>query len=337
MLLASLGLLGLTACQPSVQAGLTSGASVDTFHNPLRSNDSPDPFLFTYQHHYYLTYTEQTQVSLYQSSTLAGLQTAHGIPLWPAQCCHLWAPEVYLLPTPAGQRRWYVYYTRDYGVYVRVSSGLSPLGPYGDEIPLLPYGSDVSHSSAIDPTVLTQQDGRLDLLWSDAGDIYIARLSDPTTLASTAHHQLKATRLPASGTVFGCAIQEAPEVLRRSGRFFVTFSACDAQSRDYKLGMMTAQASSDVLSAAAWTLLPRPVFEASVATGVYGPGHNGFFQSLDGRQNWIVYHAKASAGSSYRGRTARAQSFGWTSDGRPSFGTPVSTATVLADPSGERP
>jgi len=36
------------------------------------------------------------------------------------------------------------------------------------------------------------------------------------------------------------------------------------------------------------------VFQRSNTNGVYGPGHNGFFKSPDGTEDWIVYQANAS-------------------------------------------
>ncbi|OAH09854.1 extracellular exo-alpha-(1-_5)-L-arabinofuranosidase precursor [Streptomyces jeddahensis] len=51
---------------------------------------------------------------------------------------------------------------------------------------------------------------------------------------------------------------------------------------------------SDPLNPAAWTKKPSPVFRRDDAAGVYGPGHNGFFTSPDGTENWIVYHANDS-------------------------------------------
>jgi hypothetical protein len=69
---------------------------------------------------------------------------------------------------------------------------------------------------------------------------------------------------------------------------------------------------------------------------VYGPGHNGFFQSPNGAESWIVYHANSSAsGGCGNGRTTRAQRFSWNSDNTPNLGTPVRTGASLAAPAGE--
>jgi hypothetical protein len=78
------------------------------------------------------------------------------------------------------------------------------------------------------------------------------------------------------------------------------------------------------------------VFQRDDANGVFGPGHNGFFTSPDGTEDWIVYHANDSASDGCdNGRTTRAQKFTWKADGTPDFGTPVRLGATLDGPSGE--
>lgn len=77
-------------------------------------------------------------------------------------------------------------------------------------------------------------------------------------------------------------------------------------------------------------------FQRDDTAGVYGPGHNGFFTSPDGTENWIVHHANSSStGGCGNGRTTRAQKFTWNADGTPNLGTPVGTGISLTSPSGE--
>ena len=89
------------------------------------------------------------------------------------------------------------------------------------------------------------------------------------------------------------------------------------------------------MNPAAWKQHPQPVFTRNDAAKVYGPGHNSFFRSPDGREYWITYHAKTTTGRSYADRTARAQKFTWDADGSPRFGEPIGTGVLLAPPSGE--
>ena len=37
---------------------------------------------------------------------------------------------------------------------------------------------------------------------------------------------------------------------------------------------------------------PNPVFQQAPENGVYAPVHNSFFKSPDGKEDWIIYHAK---------------------------------------------
>jgi len=66
---------------------------------------------------------------------------------------------------------------------------------------------------------------------------------------------------------------------------------------------------------------------------VYAPGHNSFFKSPDGKQDWILYHANNEPGQGCgRFRSPRTQPFTWTKEGLPNFGVPVSTKVKLAIP-----
>ena len=50
----------------------------------------------------------------------------------------------------------------------------------------------------------------------------------------------------------------------------------------------------------------------------YGAGHNSFFQSPDGTQDWILYHANSEPGQGCGShRAPRAQPFTWKPDGLP--------------------
>ncbi|MGZ5287388.1 MAG: family 43 glycosylhydrolase, partial [Flavisolibacter sp.] len=105
-------------------------------------------------------------------------------------------------------------------------------------------------------------------------------------------------------------------------------------TEQYSLGMLTTSAGSNLLDSASWKKHPQPVFQRSVENGVYAPGHNSFFTSPDGKENWILYHANSKPGQGCgRHRSPRAQKFTWNSDGTPNFGTPVKTGTKIKIPS----
>ena len=89
-------------------------------------------------------------------------------------------------------------------------------------------------------------------------------------------------------------VNEGPVALQHDDQTFIIYSASYCATADYKLGMLT-YTGGDPLAAASWVKDPEPVFQRSDANGVYGPGHNGFFKSPDGTEDWIVYHANTGS------------------------------------------
>src|SRR3546814_7812219 len=90
--------------------------------------------------------------------------------------------------------------------------------------------------------------------------------------------------------------------------------------------------SSDVCSSdlKIWTKTAQPVFKS--ANGVYATGHNGFFQSPDGKESWIIYHANPGPGMKCTSaRAPHIQRFGWSEAGWPEFGEPVASDTPRSE------
>lgn len=314
-------------------SGFGAGLPPGKFQNPI--NPGPDPWLQFYEGHYYLATTQGGSIRIWKSPTLAGLKTTRPALVWqdsdPARSRGIWAPEFHFI-----SNRWFLYYTAtssdnndaNHRLHVLESDGTDPLGPYHYKARLVNPTND---QYAIDATVFENQ-GSWYVLWAARPGhvLFIARLANPWTIDGNGVH------IPASG--FGCEeVREGPVVLAHEGRLFLVYSACDTGKPDYKLGMLIAINTADVLNPASWSQFPRPVFERNDAAGVYGPGHNGFFTSPNGKQNWIVYHAKTSAAYTYRGRSTRAQPFTWKKDGTPDFGVPLSLETVLDEPASGQP
>jgi GH43 family beta-xylosidase len=172
----------------------------------------------------------------------------------------------------------------------------------------------------------------LGTFYNGSQPMFIRPLSNPWT-ASGGRRVLTTPTL--SWETVGGAVAEGGVVLQRNGRTFIVYSASHCSTPDYKLGMLE-YVGGDPLSSGSWRKFPNPVFQRSNAAGVFGPGHNGFFVSPDGTEDWIVYHANSSAGAGCdMNRSTRAQRFTWNADGTPNFGTPVSLGSPLAVPSGE--
>lgn len=334
-------LLAVGASAVGAQSGGEGEAG--TLRNPLNTRGGADPWLTTYDGYYYLaTTTWASEWQMRRSPTLAGLKTAEPQRIYfetePSRCCNFWAPEFHLLEGPDGPR-WYFYYTAgnptgnydNQRSYVLESAGTDPLGPYTFKGRLMEPGRD---NWMIDGSVMTLN-GQLYYLYSAFGprqSVYIAPMSNPWTLSAPG---VLITEPEYGWESFGSFVNEGPVALQRDDRTFIVFSASSCATGEYKLGMLTYQ-GGDPLDPAAWEKHPEPVFSPSPENGVYGPGHNGFFRSPDGTEDWIVYHAVDFPEGACNGqRTTRVQRVSWNADGTPDFGVPVSSDTVIAAPSGD--
>ena len=131
-------------------------------------------------------------------------------------------------------------------------------------------------------------------------------------------------------------VAEAPSTIYRNGRTWLVYSVCDTGRPDYQLKMESISDGQDPMNPNNWQDWGT-VFASNPSANVWSVGSNGFFQSPDGTQDWIVYHAKdtnASGTNTYAARITRAQQFTWNSDGSPNFGSPVELGVPLQVPSG---
>jgi GH43 family beta-xylosidase len=162
-------------------------------------------------------------------------------------------------------------------------------------------------------------------------NIWIIRMTNPWT--TTGNRTLLSWPEHAWEQEGSDSVNEGPEALIHGGRTFVTYSASQCADPGYKLGLLELT-GSDPMNAAHWTKSAAPVFQT--ANGAYGSGHNGFFLSPDGTENWLVYHATTNAnGSCWIDRTTRIQPITWSGDGTPDFGVPLPLSAEITVPSGE--
>lgn len=319
---------------------------VQLFENPI-VGDGADPWIVSHTDgYYYYTNTTGNNITLWKSKTITGLQDAESKVVWTPEpgapnSAHIWAPEIHFI-----DGKWYIYFAASGGdmekqrMYVLESATSDPFSDYA-----YPQGTNLgkittpSDKWAIDGTILEMDDDYY-FAWSGwegdvnvRQDIYIAPMANPWTISG---ERVELSRPEYDWEKIGEPhVNEGPQFLRNNeGELFLIYSASGSWTDDYTLGMLLFT-GSDPLDPDAWEKNPEPVFEKNPDVGVYGPGHNGFFKSPDGTEDWIIYHAAKFQGSGWD-RNVRMQKFTWNDDGTPNFGKPVATGTLLEVPSGEQ-
>ncbi|MFD7655563.1 family 43 glycosylhydrolase [Actinosynnema sp. NPDC059797] len=308
------------------------------YANPI-ANQRADPHIFKHTDgYYYFTATapEYDRIVLRRATTIQGLASAPESVIWRRHTsgemgAHIWAPEIHHV-----NGRWYVYFAagRTDDVwrirpYVLENSSANPLtGSWTERgkvnVPWDTFSLDMSTFVVNGVRYLTWAQAEPGIATNS--NVYLARMGANPWQITGAVARLTVPTL-AWETRGGVKVAEGPTVIQRDGRVFMTYSA-SATDANYCLGMLTANASSDLLNPASWTKSQNPVFESNAATGQYGPGHNSFTVSEDGRSDVLVYHDRNYrdiSGDPLRdpNRRTRVQKVYWNADGTPDFGIPV--------------
>jgi len=337
-------MLLFTGCGKSNGGGTPAPppAPTKTFVNPLQNG--ADPWVIKKEGLYYYTQTLGNRVALWKTTALSKLGTTVSTEVFrpvpgALNAENVWAPELHFL-----DNKWYLYYTAGAGpdstqrTWVLENSNADPLtGTWVDKGRIFTTDADFW---AIDGTVL-EYNGNRYFLWSGRPNpavqnqnIYIAKMINPWTLQTPA---VMITKPELSWELNGGPVNEGPEILKNSnGKTFLIYSASGCWTDDYALGMLTLKDGGDPLVATDWTKNQQAVFTKKPSGNTYAPGHNGFFKSPDGTENWIIYHANSSSGQGCSGsRNIRMQKFIFNSDGTPGFGEPVQPGSPIAVPAGE--
>jgi GH43 family beta-xylosidase len=318
-----------------------------TFTNPVAPG--ADPWVVRHDSMYYAVTSADRRIWIAASPRLADVFTAPATPIWSApdtgwNRTNVWAPELHF----AGGR-WYVYYAagRSGPPYTSQHAGVlqsadaTPLGRWADRGRL--YTGDSVETGrgdrwSIDLTVGRIGDGTY-AIWSGWAaeattdrtpqQLYIAPMASPWRIAADR------VRLSAPDAAWERGpeldLQEGPELLAHGDDVFVVYSTRDSWLKDYALGALRLPRGADPLRPESWTKR-GPVFAGT--SRVYGVGHASFTTSVDGTEQWIVYHSKDAPTPGWR-RSVWMQPFGWSPSGDPAFGEPVGPRVPLPLPSGE--
>lgn len=341
-------LLALYACKSTTPPPTIPNppvATVDTvgkFRNPILT-PGPDPWVTYRAGFYYVMHTTGNNLRIYKTAAMSRLSAARPVTVWTPPATgpnsrDIWAPELFSV-----NGKWYIYYAADnngvdatHRMFVLENEAADPTtGTWVDRGQLNLPGD----RWAIDGTLL-QLNGQLYYAWSGwensvggPQNLYICKLTNPYT-AEGPRVQLSAPELAWERQGFG--VNEGPEFLVHTNRVFLIYSASFCGTDLYTLGQLSADVGANLLNAAAWTKSPNPVFGPNAGNSTFGTGHNSFFATPDGKENWLVYHANPAPGQGCADfRSVRMQPFTWKADGSPDFGTPATLTDYLKRPAGE--
>lgn len=299
-------------------AGLFFAASAaaqmpDSFNNPVYTNYLADPFCWYHEGTYYAVGTRgggkhdpARDVPLIKSRDLQHWDYVGQVLEIPAdeRGGMVWAPE-----TAFHDGTFYLYYHANgngKGFRVRVATSKNPEGPYRDTgTPL----TDVTQNDfVIDSHAFRDDDGQWYLFYatdftnSDATTfrgtalamdrlIDMTRLEGKPTTVMRAHWQWQVYERNRNirGKVADWYTLEAPEVVKRNGKYYCFYSGGNYQNDSYGVDYLMAENIRGP-----WTEVGRergPQIVRSIPGKVFGPGHNSIVRSPDGRRDFFVYHA----------------------------------------------
>ena len=273
-----------------------------TIVNPLVRNRADAQVFRHTDGWYYLTGSvpEYDRLVLRRSRTIAGLSTAKEAVLWRHEKTgpmsgFLWAPELHMI-----DGRWIMYFAAGPSgggedvfrirTYAVVCDGPDPMTGKWSVLGQLQTPWD---SFNLDSTVFIHR-GKRYMAWAQRepgietnSNLYLAPLATPLTFAAT---PVRLTVPTLDWEIRGFKVAEAPAVLERNGRLFMTYSASATDAR-YCMGMLTARDDANIMDAAAWAKSPVPVMTSSPEHKIFGPGHNSFTVDERGR-DMLVFHAR---------------------------------------------
>ncbi|KGA98495.1 alpha-N-arabinofuranosidase [Alkalihalobacillus alcalophilus ATCC 27647 = CGMCC 1.3604] len=310
------------------------------YQNPLIEQRA-DPWVYKHSDgFYYFTASvpEYDRIELRKSKTIQGLNETDSIIIWEKyengpMSANIWAPEIHYI-----NHKWYVYFAAakssetkdglfDHRMFVLENESEDPMqGNWVEKGQIKTkwetFALDATHFEhlGVHYLVWPQKDPSIE----GNSNLYISELENPWTLKG---EQVMIATPEYEWEKIGFYVNEGPAVIKRNGKIFITFSA-SATNHHYCMGLLTADENSSLLDPSSWVKHPEPIFTTNEENQQFGPGHNSFTVSENGKEDVLIYHArnyKKIVGDPLYdpNRHTRAQVFSWDKEGRPFFGAPL--------------
>lgn len=249
-----------------------------------------DPFILLNDGTYYMygTHNSGTGIEVYTSKNLKNWEgpagATDGFALHESDVFgekSFWAPEVYHI-----NGRFYMFFSVEEHIAMAVSD--SPRGPFIQKHP-----SVLRQHKSIDNHLFVDDDGTryiyfanfkdgLEIWGAELNDNFSIRKGTLTNLLSQSQQWEKSPKKPV-GTV-----NEGPFVVKREGKYYMTYSANHYASPDYGIGLAYADGPLGNWKKST----ENPVMQNP--DSLAGTGHSSFFKDKEGNLR-IVYHAHFDA------------------------------------------
>lgn len=302
------------------------------YNNPI-AEQRADPWVHkTDAGEYFLIATapEYDRIMIRKANTINGLKEAKEKEVWHkhekgVMGSHIWAPELHRI-----DGKWYIYFAAgeseniwNIRIWVLSNPSTNPMeGKWTEEGQL----KTQKESFSLDATTF-EHNGKRYLIWaqnvrggSHGTALVLSEMKNPTTLTGP---EVVITEPEFSWEREKYNVNEGPAVIKKNGKIFVTYSA-SATNHNYCTGLLWIDEKADILNWGNWQKSPSPVFYTNEELKRFGPGHNSFTTSEDGKSTIMIYHArdyKEIQGDelSDKNRATRARVVEWTKSGFPDF------------------
>ncbi|MBT2755830.1 family 43 glycosylhydrolase [Mesobacillus foraminis] len=300
-----------------------------------------DPWIYKHTDGYYYfvaSVPAYNRIEIRRAKTIQGLSFAPPRTVWLKHDTGemsklIWAPELHFI-----QGKWYVYFAATHTeeiidglfthrMYVIENDSDDPMNSNWVEKGQVKTNME---TFSLDATTFEHRN-ELYYVWAQKdpaikgnSNLYIAKMENPWTIKG---EPVLISKPEFEWETRGFWVNEGPAILKKNGRIFLTYSA-SATDENYCMGLLTAREDADLLDSKSWIKSPEPVFKSDPENDQFGPGHNSFTVSEDGKEDILIYHCRdytEIVGDPLYdpNRHTKAQVIHWNEDGTPVFGKPV--------------
>ncbi|MDR1881530.1 MAG: glycoside hydrolase family 43 protein [Prevotella sp.] len=343
---------------------LNANVFADTYTNPLLPTGAR-PWAAYHDGKYYYLQDSDDRIVLWRTSDITSLKNAPNKEVWKPKdkgaAFHIWGPEIHRI-----DNKWYIYFSADDGntdnhqIYVIENASEDPFE--GEFTMKGRIRTDKGDNWAILPSVFNHNN-KLYMIWSgwqkrrieaETQCIYIAGMANPWTLASgrvlisKPEYEWERQWINPDGSKTGYPIyvNEDPHCFhtRNKDKVLVYYSASGTWTPYYAVGMLYADAKSDLLDPSSWTKVDKPVFTQNPENQVFATGSPCFVPSPDMKEIYFLYQARSVDKEPYGSlpsgdmdtRSPRLQKMEWADDGFPALGEALSEIENIKKPSGTK-